>query len=409
MIQIKNPALLCGVFYLHVKIALLILWVLTVIHKEIVIVGGGPIGLTTALILLQKGFQVTVLDSGKSKVNDGRVLALSYASVEFLKEHDVWGAEFATIINEVHVSHKGLGVTRVVAHDLELETLGCTIKYADMCKVLENKIMGSERFEFITAAVDEVAHSKNYATITYRHDNAIDYVTADLVIMAEGGNVKLLDVLHDFYDYEQTAVVATIATSVKQNGVAYERFGNDGGLVLLPYQNNYVLVWSLNNAIVENTRFNKSLVQEKLQALPFMERFGNFTIKDEVYQFPLKLRFTKKRVLDNVVLIGNSAQTVHPVSAQGMNIGLRDAKILSDVILNAKDYRTNIFCLDKLKEYDKLRGCDALLAVGFTHYLAEFVDLDMPIINHIRGAGIIALSNCKILQNKVANSLIFGN
>lgn len=379
------------------------------VHKDIVIVGGGPIGLTAALILTQKGFEVTVLDCGKTKANDGRVLALSYASVELLKEHNVWDPQFATAINEVHISHKGLGVTRIFAHDLDLDALGYTIKYADMCSVLENKLIGNKSFEFITASVDEVVHGKNYATISYTCDGDMHYLTADLVIMAEGGNVKILGVLRDFYDYKQTAVIATIATSVKQNGIAYERFGNNGGLVLLPYQENYVLVWSLNNTILENTGFDKDVLHERLKALPFMERFGNFTIKNEVYQFPLKLCFTKQRVLDNVVLIGNSAQTVHPISAQGMNIGLRDAKIVSDVILNAKDYISNSFCLEKLKEYDKLRNSDTQLAIGFTHYLAKFADLDTCITNHIRGAAIVALSNCKTVQDKISHGLIFGN
>jgi 2-octaprenyl-6-methoxyphenol hydroxylase len=375
-------------------------------HKEIVIVGGGPIGLTTAFNLVEKGFKVTVLDSGVIKANDGRILALSYASVEFLKEYELWDEMSATAINEVHISHKGLGVSKICADDLALVTLGYTIKYADLCKILENKLLGNKGFELVIATVDEVIHGKNYATLTYMHNDMLNYMTADLVIMAEGGNSKILGVEYNCYDYAQTAVVAEIKAEIKPNKIAYERFGNDGGLVLLPYLDRYALVWSLSN---QTGGIDQNMLQKKLQELSFMERFGKFSVSDKVHQFPLKRRFTRKRVFNNVILIGNSAQTIHPVSAQGMNIGLRDAKIVSDVIFNAKDDRTNSFCRKKLMEYDKLRSCDTHITLGFTHYLAKFIDLDIPITNHLRGAGIMALSNCKLLQNKIANSLIFGS
>lgn len=381
------------------------------IHKEIVIVGGGPIGLTTALILLDHGLKVTLFDSGDSKANDGRVLALSYASIELLKEHGIVTDELATPINEVHISHKGLGVSKIVARELDLDTLGYTIKYTDICKILANKVLAHKNFEFMSAVVDDIIHDKEYASVFYRCKGLINHLTAGLLIMAEGGNIKIAGAQYEFYDYCQIAVIAEIATESKHNGIAYERFGNDGGLVLLPHFDRYVLVWSLSNDMVKNQPLDKNILQKKLQALPFMERFGNFMVQDRIHQFPLKLRCVKKRVLNNLVLIGNSAQTVHPVSAQGMNIGLRDAKILSDVILKAESYKdgTTKFCLEELQKYDDLRKYDSKIAIGFTHHLAKFIDMDNPLINHIRGAGIIALSNCKTLQDKIANSLIFGN
>lgn len=375
------------------------------INKEIIIIGGGPIGLTMAFLLIKKGVRVSILDSGLTKSSDGRVLALSYASISLFKELGIWNSDLATVINEVHISHKGLGVNRILAKELDLPNLGCTVKYADICQILENIVLNNELCEFIKTEVSEVKPGRNYATINHNNGSGIQCITADAVILAEGGKVNVVGLNHEVHDYNQTAIIAKITTTVKQNGIAYERFGNDGGLVLLPYQNGYTLVWSLNNNLVEN--FTVESLEEKLCNLPFMDRFCGFGIIGDIHHFPLKLRYTKKRVLDNVVLIGNSAQTVHPVSAQGMNLGLRDAKILSDVIINAMS--NDVINLEKFKEYDNLRMCDTKLVIDFTHYLAKFVDSDSIMTNHIRGLGIMGLSHLKPLQNFIAKSLIFGN
>ena len=133
-----------------------------------------------------------------------------------------------------------------------------------------------------------------------------------------------------------------------------------------------------------------------------MKRFGKIKLAGPIHSYPLRLQVARKRVIDRIVLIGNSAQTLHPISAQGMNLAFRDAATLCDLISNNQDFKD-------LSSYDKLRSKDANIVINFTHNLAKFLEFDNKIVNHIRGIGIIALSNIKKLQNIIANSLIFGN
>ncbi len=368
------------------------------LHRPIIIVGGGPIGLTTALLLARSGREVTVLDAGNSKASDGRVLALSYASMDLLNELNAWPHTRATAINQVHISHSGLGVTRMLAEDVNLPQLGYTIKYADICAQLNKEVSQCSNIQLKTCIVEEVISGKSFATLGYRGEHEIEYITTDLAILAEGGKIKINDVSYTEHSYEQHAIIAEIKTQKPHANIAYERFDNSGAMVLLPHNSNYTLVWSLPSNEVEQIITDKSL-SEKLAQLSFIKRFGKIEVGSAVHSFPLKLQVAKTRVLDKVVLIGNSAQTVHPVSAQGMNLGLRDARVLCEC-MSSPSSENNI------TEFNQSRAEDAKLVIGFTHSLARFID--KPQVSHLRGAGIVALSNCKTLQNFIANSLIFG-
>ncbi|MCC2626012.1 MAG: hypothetical protein K0R14_1885 [Burkholderiales bacterium] len=364
-------------------------------HKPIVIVGGGPVGMVVAIKLAGYGHKdITILDANADNIQDGRVLALSYASCKLLEDINAWDEAFATAIKQVHISHSGLGISQINASDVNLPELGYTIKYTNLCNRLQQCISNFPEIKLTKACVKEVTPGKNYATVIY---NDGECLTADLVILAEGGKIKLNQVRYKEHDYGQVAIIAAVKTELKHNNVAFERFDDSGALVLLPHGSLYILVWACPMAEKEYLQ-NPENLMNRLNELKFMKRFGGFEVMGKVHSYPLKLRVAKNRVLDRVILVGNSAQSVHPVSAQGLNLGLRDV----DALLELTDGD-----LSKIDDYAKLRNGDSKFVIGFTHFLARF--LEAPYTKHLRGLGIMTLSNCKPLQNKLAKSLIFGN
>lgn len=371
-------------------------------HHQITIVGGGPVGLSCAIYLAKQGIGVNVIDDGNSKANDGRVLALSFASIEMLSELNAWPDELSTKINQVHISHSGLGVSNILASDVKLPYLGSTIKYPDICKRLHQVALKFSLIKFHTATVSQVTPGRNFATIEYIDATGKNCLTAELAILAEGGKVRVKELTYEHFDYKKNAITAEIITSTPHENIAFERFDKKGAFVLLPHDKNFVLVWSVPDEEAKTIMSENNLI-EKLSDIPFMKRFGKLKLSGNVHSFPLKLQVTKNRVLDRMVLMGNSAQTLHPISAQGMNLALRDVVTFCDLFIKDECSLTNLY------QYNGLRSMDVKTVIGFTHSLARFVEYDGKALKHIRGAGIIALSNLKPFQNIIASSLIFGN
>lgn len=373
-------------------------------HKQIIIIGGGPVGLTMALELAQQNKKVTVIDLGLSKKEDGRVLALSYASYLIYNNLDVWPDQNkTTAINCVQISHNGLGVSRIKANSLDLPALGFTVKYADLCVSLEDKVLHNPNIQLIIGKVTKIDDLDQYSVVNWDDElGDKQLLTADLVIMAEGGKLLANKSKQIDHDYEQQALILRIKTKEKHNNLAHERFGGSGPLVLLPFQDEYVVVWSLADDVVNGYMQNHEKMINQLDN-EFTSRLGGAKLIGTPVSFPLRLIKVKQRVLKRTILIGNSAQVVHPVSAQGLNLGLRDVALLSNILSKSNQIDPETFA-----DYHKLREKDVSAVVHFTHLLATRLESGNQIFNHLRGVGLIALSNLPSVQDFMARSLIFG-
>lgn len=372
------------------------------IHKKIVIVGGGPVGLSMALLLAQNKKQVTLIDNAVDKKSDGRMLALSYASYQILESLGGWKEDAVTPIDCVNISHHGLGVSEIKSSKLNLKHLGYTIKYADLCGKLSDKVTANSLIEKVAAQVIEVNDGANYATIAYQLDNKEYLITADLIIMAEGGQLLGDELKKISYDYQQYAIVAHIKTKVKSSHTAYERLTTKGPLVLLPYEDHFVVVWSLPTQLARSLTENPTAFIARLDD-EFTARLGGAELISDLSSYPLHLVQLKKRMLERVVMVGNSAQIVHPVSAQGLNLGLRDIVTLNRLIIGNTEIDPGY-----LQKFDELRKQDANHVIGFTHFLASSSERSGKFFDYIRAAGLITLSNSPLIQDWIARSLIFG-
>ncbi|MGH8677000.1 MAG: FAD-dependent monooxygenase, partial [Burkholderiales bacterium] len=309
------------------------------LRHDAIVVGGGPIGCALACALEGSGRQVLVLEAQPSdrRAPDARTLALSWGSRLILERLDAWSAcDSATPIRSIDVSQRGrFGRTELTADDVQLPALGYVLPHAMLYDALLERLRRSVDAKLRHGAeVTDLSPDDDSVLVTCRIGGDSHSLRARLVIVADGGAWlgKKVGVHEHTRDYNQSAVVGIVKTSEPHRNRAYERFTPDGPVALLPRADAFALVWSCTRARAPGLQqLEKSQFLQSLQR-HFGNRAGKFLDIGERASFPLSLRFVRNPVQSRVVLLGNAAQSLHPIAGQGFNLGLRDAWELADAI-----------------------------------------------------------------------------
>ncbi len=380
--------------------------------NDVLIVGAGPVGAVCALALQQQGIAAQVLEAQPADARaDSRILALSHGSRLILERLGVWDRlDEVTPITRIHISQRGaFGVTRLSAEEVEVPALGYVLPYATLTAVLKQALADSGIAVEYGAAVARIDSAAEAATL-----HAVDgrSLAAALVVVADGGRggpdlpAGAASVPKFARDYEQMAVVCEVITERPHANQAYERFTPQGPAALLPKGDRYALVWSAPSAEAEHIA---GLPDETFLAALYRHfggRQGRFLHASPRKTFPLKLAYVGNAAADRVVRIGNAAQTLHPVSGQGFNIGLRDAWELA--ALCGDSPAGDIGGAAMLAAYARGRRVDVFGGIGFTDFLVQVFSNDIAPVRHARGLGLLALEMCPPLKAFVARRMIFG-
>ena len=284
-----------------------------------------------------------------------------------------------------------------------MPALGYVLPYATLTAALKQALAEAKIAVEYGVAVTRIESDTVAATL---HTDDGRSLAAPLVVVADGGRGDAAPTPRLQRDYEQMAVVCEVQTELPHANQAYERFTPQGPAALLPKGDRYALVWTASHADAE--RIAALDDAEFLAALyrHFGGRQGKFTAASPRKTFPLKLAYVGSEAADRVVRIGNAAQTLHPVSGQGFNIGLRDAWELASLCGDsAPDALGNAAML---AAYARGRRVDVLGGVGFTDFLVRVFSNDIAPLRHARGLGLLALELCPPLKNFVARRMIFG-
>jgi len=306
---------------------------------DVLIRGAGPVGCALALALQDSGLRVSIVDfSLQKKPVPLRPIALSYASRLILERVGAWEGLPVTPIETVLVSQQGgFGRTRLEARDAGVPALGYVTEYASLLASLQEKVeqAGIRRTQEETRALCEV-HAEG---------------------VAQDAEEKR---------YPQDALVALIQLAVPAGTTAHERFTPEGPLALLPHAGRYALIWS--------ARPERARLLAELPERSFLEeltasagsRIGTPVAAEARTVQPLSLRVRPTRIAERSVYIGNAAQTLHPVAGQGLNLGLRDAWDLAQILREASDPGDAA----TLARYAASRRLDAQATIRVTDLLA---------------------------------------
>jgi 2-octaprenyl-6-methoxyphenol hydroxylase len=383
-------------------------------QRDVLIVGGGPVGATLALALAGSGLDVEVLEAratvGESA--DDRTLAVSHGTRLIFERLGVWDAAgMATPIESIHVSQRGgFGRSCLEAASFGLPALGYVLSYARLQRALGEALRGRSDIRVSTAVeVDTVEVSPAHASITCRKEGRTRVLGARLLAIADGGTrlagqagAKLRH-----RDYAQQAVVGVVEASRPHAFRAYERFTPDGPVALLPFGQTYALIWT---AAPEAAAGLVSLPDAAfLAALQdhFGDRPGRFLAIGPRSRFALSLRYALDPVLERTVLLGNAAQALHPIAGQGLNLGLRDAWDLAQLLLAraAEDPGTE----STLKEYRAARRLDRLGGIAVTDSLVRIFSNDAAPLRMLRGGALALLDILPAAKRAFIQRMVFGN
>lgn len=382
---------------------------------NIMIVGGGPVGATLALALLHQGFEVTLLEARTQGAahQDQRALALSYGSILILERLGLW-AELqpkATAINTIHVSQRGsLGRSVLKAEEHNQPALGYVLSYGDLSAALDNALQDKPKIHLqYQAEASAIIPGADSARVEYQQHAQSITATAQLVVLADGGRSlgEIPGLQRETKHYGHDALVSKVACELPHDNIAYERFTPAGPVALLPNgPRDFSLVWTGKSEEIQPLLTMDD--DAFLQALHahFGDRVGRFLKVGKRLSFPLKLSYLQTVTAPHLVVIGNAAQTMHPVAGQGFNVGMRDAWELSQLLAETPPVQWGTDVM--LQAYQADRRNDTRKGLLFTDFLVNVFSNDTVGLNKLRGLGLGLLDIVPVAKRRLVDKMSFG-
>ena len=384
--------------------------------NDVIVVGAGLVGASIALLLVRQGLRVTLLEQNLpdfTQQKNDRPLSLAYGSQQILSTLGVWPSliKHACAIEKVHVSEQGrFGLTQFMAEEMQVPALGYVVSFNRLHRALYEKVMASDIRLVQNKSIKNIHCDELASTLFIETKEGDQTLKADLIIAADGTLShcrELMGIGVDKTAHHAQAVIANLVLSEPHQHCAYERFTKQGTLAILPLHNDHEarLVWTLTDECVEQINaLNDDQFLEHVQTV-FAGRLDIQSLQ-RVTTFPLQTTIAKQQISTGFVLLGNAAHTIFPVAAQGFNLGLRGAYILSRVLAKAIRRDQAIGSLETLKGYEQLSLKGQKKTRRITAGLVDLFDLDLPGFGKLRGAGLLGLELMRPLKQRLAKRLM---
>lgn len=379
---------------------------MTTARASVVIVGGGPVGLTLALMLARRRVASEVLDARTLDAAraDRRLLALSHGTLQLLQPLVALPPVASSPIHSVHVSSAGeFGRVVLGEADAGAGPLGLTIRYGDLLAPLAEACARSDRITIRRPCRVTDIRQKPACAVVQLDDGERE---ADIVVNAEGLAPQASAVP------EQFALLADLVVKGPAEGSAFERFTRDGPLALLPLPGTadggrpMGLVWCMPaDAAARREALTDAAFLEELQQA-FGARDASIVRVGPRLRVPLHQQARDVLREHRVVYLGNAAQTLHPVAGQGLNLGVRDCATLADLLGRAHAAGRGLE--SALGDYDRERRIDRSAILALTRNAPALFRTAAAPVAFGRSAALTALAMFPNLRRPFARLLMFG-
>lgn len=371
---------------------------------DVVIVGGGLVGGTLAVALAQQGFAVTVIDREIPEELlkpdlDGRTTAVSYGSKLIFDQLNIWEKveQAAEPILDIRVFEKNSPWAIYYDHrDIGKDPMGY---------IVENRVLRQGIFH----RAAELSHNLTWiapaeVVQTERHLEGVVIHLADgrilkapLMVGAEGrlsatreeAGIKTLR-----WSYEQMALIAHVSHEKPHQGGAWEIFQPQGPFAILPLRTCSTtgayrsgIVWTgAPEEIQRLLALDDAAISAELQEIfPY---YGTIEVSGKRWSYALSAMVARGTIEHRLAIVGDAAHTVHPVAGQGVNLGWRDAKTLSEVLVQAKSLGLDIGSKSILANYQRRQRFDTASILAMSDGMVRLFSNKSSILSFMRNTGL---------------------
>lgn len=381
------------------------------LNYDVIIAGGGMVGATLACLLAKQGRSVAVIEPYPPKafsITDDyglRVSAISRHSQQAFMQVGAWEPILALRAAPYEAMHvwdaTGHGEIHFDAAELGEPDLGYIIENQVIQAGLAEAMQQYDNLELITS-VSVQSFSVDEGVVSVMLSDSQE-LTASLLVGADGANSKVRELAGidiQLNDYIQKGLVAVVTTEKHHEYTAWQRFMPSGPLAFLPLSDNKIsIVWTLPS---DKADYHIAMSDENFNAAiteAFDYRLGQVTVQSERAAFPLMGRQAEHYVSEGVALIGDAAHTIHPLAGQGVNLGIKDAVELADVLAAAKD-KSHV-SMKTLRRYERARrGDNVITQKAMEGFRLLFGNTFAP-LQFARNFGLNAVNSLKPVKNEM--------
>lgn len=363
---------------------------------DLIIIGGGINGITTACALSEAGFKIALVEKSNiskrlQNTRDGRGLSIAKHSKDILEKYKIWDY----ISEEVGEMHKIIVKDSESDSTLEFdnklvggETLGFLIESDNVLAGLYNKLVDSKVDILDDSGCKRLDCETNESKVTLLNGKII---TSKLAIVTDGKDSAVRSMMGmqcNKKEYDQTALVFNIKHSQPHNNCAYELFLKNGPFALLPMKDPHQssVVWCEKKG-VEKIDLSESEFLDYLM-IRCNSIYDEVKIVTDITRFPLSLSYMDEYYKDRAVFIGDSLHFIHPVAGQGYNLSIRDIDRLIELLLKYQYLGLDIGSQPLLKEFESHRKMDNKSMMRFTDGINNLFSNDNSMLQFCRRLGL---------------------